>query len=396
VADSVYGLSAATGMRLWATAKANRKYDFTAPIVEGSTAWMGARPTTLEVQWATGAVNWTTADLGSPFYPYIYGAVAVNSTSLFQGGVGITSLGSNTKALGKIARIDGSFQKWETLGAWRSPICVQDTIYIVGGNANSEFDPSQRLATRRLDGSIRWTAPEVLDRDTSSPALAHGILVATGQLPQQSARVHGIRASDGVTLWTRTFGPDLLQMHLGYVNDACTSSSPAIAGSVVYIGALDGCLYALDLFTGAELWKYFVGAPIASSPAISGDFVFVGASDGHLWAFARADIVEGTSAPAVGSAPEDGLRFTSAPNPGADAVRFTLSLPRKGRTVLEVFDVRGRRVRTALDGDLEAGQHDAVWDGRDDRGQALPAGVYFARLEAGGESVVRKVVLLRR
>jgi flagellar hook assembly protein FlgD len=52
-------------------------------------------------------------------------------------------------------------------------------------------------------------------------------------------------------------------------------------------------------------------------------------------------------------------------------------------------------VATLVEGDLAAGWHRAVWDGRDDAGRAEPSGVYLARLEAGGQTRGRKMLLLK-
>jgi hypothetical protein len=83
------------------------------------------------------------------------------------------------------------------------------------------------------------------------------------------------------------------------------------------------------------------------------------------------------------------------PNPfsGATELQFTLARPAPVRLV--VIDVAGRRARTLVNGTLAAGAHDLTWDGRDDRGSLAPAGLYWARLESGGECVVRRVVRMR-
>ena len=62
---------------------------------------------------------------------------------------------------------------------------------------------------------------------------------------------------------------------------------------------------------------------------------------------------------------------------------------------LDVVDVSGRHLRTLLAGELPAGEHVARWDGRDDAGRALGAGVYLVRLDAGGTREARSLVLLR-
>jgi len=85
------------------------------------------------------------------------------------------------------------------------------------------------------------------------------------------------------------------------------------------------------------------------------------------------------------------------PNPG-DRMVFAFGIPAGGadgaRVRLDVVGVDGRRVRTLVDGVFLAGRHESTWDGRDDHGRAVPAGIYFARLQGAGGSQVRKLVRL--
>jgi len=48
-----------------------------------------------------------------------------------------------------------------------------------------------------------------------------------------------------------------------------------------------------------------------------------------------------------------------------------------------------------VDGPRDAGSHEVVWDGRNDRGARVASGVYFCRLEGSGLSVATKVVVLK-
>jgi len=82
------------------------------------------------------------------------------------------------------------------------------------------------------------------------------------------------------------------------------------------------------------------------------------------------------------------------PSPGPAPLHFSLELPAAGRVVLEIFDVRGRRLRR-LEADLPLESPQLAWDGRDAGGRAVPSGVYLARAAAGGEAAGRKFVLLR-
>jgi hypothetical protein len=62
---------------------------------------------------------------------------------------------------------------------------------------------------------------------------------------------------------------------------------------------------------------------------------------------------------------------------------------------VRIFDMRGRLVRTLLDGYQAPGARDLVWDGRDESGRALPSGVYTARLNTAAGSVTRKIAFLQ-
>jgi hypothetical protein len=85
----------------------------------------------------------------------------------------------------------------------------------------------------------------------------------------------------------------------------------------------------------------------------------------------------------------------SFPNPASSESRISYSVPSAGSASLRLFDVTGREVRTLLDGRVQAGPHEAIWDGRDNHGQRLPAGAYFYELNAGGQRVARRIVRLR-
>jgi len=84
-------------------------------------------------------------------------------------------------------------------------------------------------------------------------------------------------------------------------------------------------------------------------------------------------------------------RFQVSPVPGGPPVRFSLGLNRRAELV--VLDNAGRLVRTL--GSREPGTAEVTWDGRDQEGNLVPAGVYFCRVAAGDETSIGRVVLAR-
>jgi hypothetical protein len=108
-----------------------------------------------------------------------------------------------------------------------------------------------------------------------------------------------------------------------------------------------------------------------------------------------------TAAPPVGiadeGAPAAGLLVLDPvrPNPLRSHGEIAFTLAEAGQVRLAAYDVTGRQVAVLTDGLHAAGRHTVPWDGRDTRGNVVPDGVYFVRLEAAGWVTSRKVVIAR-
>ena len=90
------------------------------------------------------------------------------------------------------------------------------------------------------------------------------------------------------------------------------------------------------------------------------------------------------------------LALSAAPNPSAGSVQLEVRLARESAVHLAIHDVRGRVVRYLEAGaSLPAGVHRLAWDGRDAAGRPAAPGVYFASLDAGGETATRRILRIR-
>jgi glucose/arabinose dehydrogenase len=83
------------------------------------------------------------------------------------------------------------------------------------------------------------------------------------------------------------------------------------------------------------------------------------------------------------------------PVPFRDQLPLAYGLPAGGRARIDVFDVRGRRVRRLVDAEALAGTHRTAWDGHDDGGRPLGAGIYFIRLRTPSGDRSLRVVRVR-
>ncbi len=87
--------------------------------------------------------------------------------------------------------------------------------------------------------------------------------------------------------------------------------------------------------------------------------------------------------------------YQNAPNPFNPMTTLSFALSAEADVELLVHDVCGRLVTVLASGSFPAGQHIAVWDGRDSGGRGVASGIYFYSLEVGESRERRKMVLLK-
>ena len=73
----------------------------------------------------------------------------------------------------------------------------------------------------------------------------------------------------------------------------------------------------------------------------------------------------------------------------------SFTLPAVSDARLTIFGIDGRVINTLVSGEMGAGTHTSIWNGTDNSGNAVSAGVYYYRLQTDTEQLVRKAVLLR-
>jgi hypothetical protein len=217
-------------------------------------------------------------------------------------------------------------------------------------------------------------------------------------------------------------GPDWDGSHADRGLHGGPAGVPAGPGQVLgLVGQVEGNEVSLSWDASAEAVTYvvyrdsaatFVPAPELVCQTIAapttefnetvpdGDWYYlVGAVDaaGHAGGFSAAFDASGGGAVAVtdGKLPAALVITSVAPNPFNPRATVAFAVPEAGPVRLQVFDLRGRLVRTLEDGQLSAGRHTAIWDGSDRSGRQAATGVYFIRLDDGRRAVTTKAVLAK-
>ena len=407
--DSLWCLDALTGERIWASGDAN--WEGSTPAVVDGRVYCGRR----ELQYprdssyvscfdaATGTEIWSDTLLGyTASCLTVWNGMVFVPTDLTNQETPLYALDANTGSI-----------IWENTdafgGYWdSSPVVVDNLIYINGNDCVAR-------AIDAITGTTVWEA------DTTSgfsimatPAYHDGRLY----FGDQADTYHCLDASVGSTIWSVP---------------GVQHGSSGIADGIVFYGEIDNPygarVIALDCDTGGEIWSYSTGADhIYSSPAITDGVVYIAGMDWNLYAFGTglkytyreeyfyaevgsnelivtsfdegvdvaADTINFTvTQTGITLEPSSRLALCASPNPFYSAASISFELSEPGWTLVTVYDLSGRIVRTLENSWLEAGQHSIVWDGRRESGESVSAGLYFCRIQSGGISETTSMCLLR-
>nr|MDK2850544.1 hypothetical protein [Candidatus Cloacimonadota bacterium] len=83
------------------------------------------------------------------------------------------------------------------------------------------------------------------------------------------------------------------------------------------------------------------------------------------------------------------------PNPFNPVTNIRYSLKEAGRVKLNIYNLKGQLVKQLLDTEVSAGDHQVVWDGKDDRGNSVASGIYFYRMQAQNYQATNKMMLMK-
>jgi hypothetical protein len=207
-----------------------------------------------------------------------------------------------------------------------------------------------------------------------------GPVAATTTFPQEMKvdYVRVYQAPDTAERFKATFvdaAPGWNQITIPFADFVRSADQPA--------GAPD------DGLTLSDVWGYGFAVPCgATAGTLTVDQVRISTVDG-----ASASAAEGLLVSDPGTVGPRRHTLAAFPNPFSSATRLEFSLEAAGPVDVFIHDLQGRRLRVLVQKSLPAGTHSTRWDGRDDQGRAVPAGIYFAMIRQGGRSEVRKLVL---
>jgi len=83
------------------------------------------------------------------------------------------------------------------------------------------------------------------------------------------------------------------------------------------------------------------------------------------------------------------------PNPFYPKTAINYSLKNNSKVILEIYNIKGQKVKTLVNGNVNVGNHKVFWNGRDDSGKAVSSGIYLYRFKTEKYTKTMKMVLMR-
>ncbi len=268
-----------------------------------------------------------------------------------------------------------------------------------GGGVQMQAGITDSLEIRRstISGNTATRGGGIYANITATQPLRLNQVTLSGNQSDEGGGLYlesGRLEADRTILWGNcadSLGPEIVLAGTGPVA-TFTCSTVDTFGVVTGPGTLT--------YSGPQVFTdpLFCGpTSCAAAPTTLGDYTLASASP-CLPAYSPCDSLigaqgEGCSVVGVEPVPTPAVNSLAAyPNPSYGSMRVDYAAPATGVSTLEILDVRGRRVRSVVG---LSGSGTYTWNGTDDEGRAVAAGVYFLRLRTPEGPLHRRIVLLR-
>jgi FlgD Ig-like domain len=283
-------------------------------------------------------------------------------------------------------------------------VAIADTkgknVWAVTDKGNTDF--FQRILYRNTDGS--W-----VERSQSLQNFIVVVRIAPadpyGNRPRDAYALLGPGSSSGPSDGNRVFYTDDAGVNWQNLTGNLPAELPIFDlvenptdADILYLATAAGTMRTAD--RGNTWVRWNVGWPssaivtrlIPNYPAQGRGFLYATTYGRGLW---RRDI-SGDMTISTAAPPERDTRvaFRAQNNPAVGEAEFEYVLAGAAPVTLEIFDLRGRRVRR-IESSGESGINNASWSGRDDAGEAVAGGVYFAVMRTSLQTARTRFVLVR-
>jgi len=191
--------------------------------------------------------------------------------------------------------------------------------------------------------------------------------------------------------------------------------------SRIYIGSDDGKLYALSIVDGSTMWQFTTNSAIKCPILYDSGKIYFGTLDGEVFAINDQDVSNvatfrnnsiwstfqgnnqrtGYQSINLTSTENDIINshsnlWQNYPNPFNPLTTINFDLHQISKTRIEIYNVKGQKVKTLVNTELDAGNHTVIWNGDNSSGKKVSSGIYFYKMIANGKNIgLRKCLMMK-
>ncbi len=266
---------------------------------------------------------------------------------------------------------------------------TQDDKFIIRGSGNDIWGQSDAFhyVYREIEGDAEITA-RIYSLEETDPWSKAGVMMRNTLQASSSHAMMIMSASNGAAFQRRaqTGGPS-------------THSPGETSGTPNWVRLIrEGNVFTGYESSDGQTWqrvdsqkidmdqKIYIGLPVTSH----NDGVICEAKLDNVQLVSASDTAVNQN-----KIPESFGLLPAFPNPFNTSATIQFNVPQNSHIKLNIFDVRGNKVKTLLDKNVRQGSHRMTWEGQDDSGKVVATGLYFIHMSAGGIKITRKLTLLR-
>jgi len=242
-------------------------------------------------------------------------------------------------------------------------------------NANIVYAGGDSVLYKTTNGGTTWT---------SVFAGLRGAVVALAVSFRTSSEVYAgtqyglYKSTDGGGTWSSAGLSNVTSIAVDYANPY-----------YIYAGTTSGVFRSTNNgTTWSAMNQGLLDSSITCLDIQSNQVLYAGTAAAGISGWALVDVKEEPSQ-ATGAS----FRVLTSPVRGPAVITYSIAV--RGDVRLAVYDAQGRAVKVLASGTRTPGEYRLVWAGLDNRGQAVPSGIYFCQFSSRGAKTVEKLVFLK-
>jgi gingipain R len=277
-----------------------------------------------------------------------------------------------------------------TTGAISLNISFQNTV--------NDYNGDYELRVETTSDGSTWNTVEIIPSSTVGP-----------QLEEMEITTPDVGSTTFQVAWT--FDGNTFNINYWYIDDVILAGAETIPGYIEGNVSLIGGTGSVEdvLIDAGGMTTYPDAMGNYNLGLIPGTYSVIASLEGYiLQTIENVEVLEGETTSDIDFVLESDVGSGNDliplktelsgnyPNPFNPTTNISYALKNAGHVTLEIYNIKGEKVTTLINDEMEAGYYTATWEGKNSSNKSVASGIYFAKLRADGRyTSTRKMIMLK-